>query len=242
MEKTKQKNILFTGGNGLLGSEFHKILPHALYPSRKEFDVSNIKQMSKYLGSKAVKTIIHAAAFTSPPKVEADPEEAITTNILGTANVVRLCLKRKIKLVYISTDYVFKGDKGNYKEVDPVYPVNKYAWSKLGGECAVRMYDNSVIIRTTFGPNVFPYEKAFADQWTSRESVSVIAGMILKVVKSGYTGIIHVGGKRKTVYDYAKRLSPEKHIGKLYIREVSFSVPADTSLDTKLFRNVIHDR
>ncbi len=58
---------------------------------------------------------------------------------------------------------MLKGDQGNYKETDPVYPVNKYAWSKLGGECAVRMYDKSLIIRTTFGPNVFPYQKAFVD-------------------------------------------------------------------------------
>lgn len=71
---------------------------------------------------------------------------------------------------------------GNYKETDPVYPVNKYAWSRLGGECAARLYDKALIVRTTFGPNVFPYEKAFVGQWTSRESVSVVAMMISKLI------------------------------------------------------------
>ncbi len=83
-----------------------------------------------------------------------------------------------LQLVYISTDYIFKGDRGLYSETDAVYPSNKYAWSKPGGECAMRLYDKALIIRTSFGPNTFPYEKAFVDQWTSRESVSVIARKI----------------------------------------------------------------
>jgi hypothetical protein len=64
-------------------------------------------------------------------------------------------------LVYISTDYVFAGEKGMYKEQDELLPQNKYAWSKLGGECAVQMLDNYVIIRLSFGPDIFPYKAAF---------------------------------------------------------------------------------
>jgi len=142
----------------------------------------------------------------------------------------------------VSTDYVFSGEKGNYKEGDSLLPVNKYAWSKLGGECAVRMYDNSVIIRTSFGPNEFPYEKAFDDQWTSRESVTVIAKMILKIIESDYRGTIHVGGKRKSVYEYAVNLSPNKTIGRLSKGEVDFFVPTDTSLEVGLFELIFGDR
>ena len=93
-----------------------------------------------------------------------------------------------------------------------------------------------MIIRTTFGPNEFPYEKAFTDQWTSRETVSVIARMMLKVLDSDYRGVVHIGGERKTVYEYAQKASPHKTIGKLSTSEVSFSVPKDTSLDVGLFR------
>jgi len=223
--------IIFTGGSGLLGSEFQKIRPDIDYPWREDFNVTNYNQMEEYVRSKGCELIIHAAAFTSPPLIEKDPAEAIEVNIIGASNVVKLCMEFDLRLIYICTDYVFKGDKGDYEEDDPVYPVNKYAWSKLGGECAVRMYDKSLIIRTTFGPNVFPYEKAFVDQWTSRESVSVIAGMIEKLIDKDITGTIHVGGRRKTVYEFAKGLDPSKEIGELSIKDVSFSVPVDTSLN-----------
>ena len=97
---------------------------------------------------------MHGAAFTSPPKINENPKLALDVNIVGTANLVRACMERNIKILYISTDYVFKGDRGMYKEDDPVFPANKYAWSKLGGECAVRLYDNSLD-----RPNVvWPYD------------------------------------------------------------------------------------
>ena len=223
--------IIFTGGSGLLGSEFRKIRPDIDYPWWEDFNVTNYNQMKEYVRSKGCGLIIHAAAFTSPPLIDKDPIQAIDVNIIGTSNVVKLCMEFDLWLIYICTDYVFKGDKGDYKEDDPVYPVNKYAWSKLGGECAVRMYDKSLIIRTTFAPNVFPFEKAFVDQWTSRESVSVIAKMIEKLIDKNVTGTIHVGGRRKTVFEFAKGLDPAKDIGRLSIKDVSFIVPVDTSLN-----------
>ncbi len=237
-----QKRIIFTGGSGLLGSEFRKILPDINYPASSQFNVTDFAQMDAWVRNGAYSMIIHAAAFTSPPKIEQEPLKAVDVNIIGTANVVRLCMKHNLKLVYISTDYVFRGDKGNYREDDEVFPVNKYAWSKLGGECAVRMYDNSLIIRTTFGPNVFPYEKAFTDQWTSRESASTTAGMIASLLETGATGTVHVGGPRKTVFEYAKSLDPAKEIKELSIHELNFTVPADTSLDCGRFTALVKNK
>ena len=238
---SSSSKIIFTGGSGLLGSEFRKIRPDIDYPSSKEFNVTNYEQMKKYVESNGCDLIIHAAAFTSPPSIEKDPLKALEVNIVGTSTVVKLCMEFDIRLIYISTDYVFKGDKGNYKETDPVYPVNKYAWSKLGGECAVRMYDKSLIIRTTFGPNVFPYPKAFVDQWTSRESVAVIARKIAKLLDKDISGVIHVSGKRKTVYGYAKSLDAAKEIGKLSVNDVSFTVPKDTSLNCEKYNEIIQE-
>lgn len=238
---TDRSKVIFTGGSGLLGSEFRKILPDIHYPSSKEFNVTNYDQMKQYIESNGCELFIHAAAFTSPPRIDKDPLEALEVNIAGTANVVKLCIEFDMRLIYISTDYVFRGDVGNYRETDPVYPVNKYAWSKLGGECAVRMYDKSLIIRTTFGPNVFPYEKAFVDQWTSRESVSVIAGMISKLIDKDITGVVHVGGKRKSVFEFAKSLDETKDIGQLSIKDVSFKVPVDTSLNCDRYNEIVHE-
>jgi len=105
----------------------------------------------------------------------------------------------------------------------------------------VRMYDKSLIIRTTFGPNVFPYPKAFVDQWTSRESVSVIAKKIAKLLDKDITGAIHIGGKRKTVYEYAKSLDAAKNIGEISITDVNFAVPRDTSLSCEKYNEIIRE-
>jgi len=236
----KKSRTIFTGGSGLLGRVFRNLLPDIEYPNSAKFNVTNYEQMVEYVGPQGLELLIHAAAFTSPPQIEKDPLKAIETNIMGTVNAVKLCMKYDARLIYICTDYVFDGASGNYKENDPVLPVNKYAWSKLGGECAARLYDKSLIIRTTFGPDVFPYEKAFVDQWTSRESVSVIAGMISKLVDTDVTGVVHVGGARKTVLEYAKGLDPSRQIGDLSIHDVLFSVPVDTSLNVDKYNKLIN--
>ncbi len=238
MESTAR--ILVTGGSGLLGNELRSVLAGADFPPRLAFDVTNLGRMQEYLEGKAVGTILHAAAFTSPPRVDKEPMQALEVNVIGTANLARLCIQRAIRLVYVSTDDVFKGDVGNYTEEDPVFPINKYAWSKLGGECAVRLYDNSLIIRTSFGPNVFPYDKAFVDQWTSRESVKVIAGKIASLARSNLTGTIHIGGQRRTVMEYALSLGPQKPVAPLSIKEVAFKAPADTSLNISKYQQLFN--
>lgn len=242
VKKMEQEKILFTGGSGLLGKEIKKILPFIFYPTHSEFNVTNYGQIEEYLNFKNIESIIHAAAFISPPKVDKEPVKAIENNIIGTSNLVKLCSKKNIKLTYISTDYVFRGDRGNYKEEDEVFPVNKYAWSKLGGECAVRMYDNSLIIRTSFGPNEYQFEKAFTDQWTSRESAAQIAKRIIKVLERDIRGIIHIGGNRRTVFEYAKSLNPSKEIGKLSIKEMIFNIPRDTSLNCNKYEKLIENK
>jgi dTDP-4-dehydrorhamnose reductase len=231
----ESRKVLFTGGSGLLGGAMRKLLPDASFPSSAEFNVTDYEQMKAYLGRGDYSVLVHAAAFTSPPKVDKDPGRAMEANIIGTAKVVRLCMAHAVRLIYISTDYVFRGDRGNYREDDPVHPVNKYAWSKLGGECAVRMYDNALIVRTSFGPNVFPYPKAFCDQWTSRLSVDQFAAKLVALIPGDATGVLHVGGPRRTVYDYARSLDETKEIQKLSIHDVGFSVPVDTSLDCRRY-------
>ena len=90
-------------------------------------------------------------------------EKSIDLNIVGTANVVKVCKKNNIKIIYFSTGYVYEGKKGNYSEKDPVKPFNNYGLSKLGGECAVMMYKNSLILRITMCENPFVHKKAFGD-------------------------------------------------------------------------------
>ena len=242
--------MLITGGSGLLGGELKKVFPKAFFPERRDFDVTNIDQMEKYLGqgppfpifhNDEAPTLIHAAAFTSPPKVEKNPEEALNSNIAGTVNVVRLCMRYDIKLVYICTDYVFSGKQGTYREDDEVYPPNKYAWSKLGGECAVRLHNNSLIIRTSFGGDTFPFAKAYTDQWTSRITAAEFSKNLLSIVEKGTVGVLHIGQPRLSVYEWAKKISPDKDIGKLSRDEVDFPIPRDTSLDISKMERILNE-
>lgn len=230
--------VIFTGGSGLLGTAMKKLRPEFLYPTHDEFDICSPVDIWNYVAQHPFDHIVNAAAFISPPKVEANPLKALEVNIIGTANVIQLCAAHKAKFTFISTDYVFGGEKGNYKETDPVNPVNKYAWSKLGGECAVRMYDKSLIVRITFGANAFPYEKAYIDHWTSREPVMIAAKKISDLLNRDITGVIHIGGSRKTAWEYAKSIDPTREIGKMSIKDVPFNVPVDTSLDCTRYNNL----
>ena len=239
MRQIQENEILVTGANGLLGKTIRRLMPESVYTDIDTLNILDYQALEKFVINTKIRAVFHIAAFTSPPLIDKDPIKALDVNIVGTANIVKLCSKHGLRVIYVCTDYVFKGDKGNYTEDDPVFPVNKYAWSKLGGECAVRMYDDSLIMRTTFGPDVFPYEKAFVDQWTSRESVSVIAKKMVKLIKSGATGVVHVGGQRRTVYDYAKSLDPSKNIKELKTTEINFKVPKDTSLNCEKYDKIL---
>jgi dTDP-4-dehydrorhamnose reductase len=242
MAALNSPTTVFTGGSGLLGSAFRRLLPAALYPTSAELDIRRADAVASWLQDRAVSTIIHAAAFTSPPKIDQDPRRAVATNIIGTAHLVSWCLEHDVRLVYISTDYVFKGDKGLYTEEDAVLPVNRYAWSKLGGECAVRLLPGHLIVRTSFGPAVCPYPMAFVDQWTSRQSVTETARQMVSLIETGATGTVHIGGPRRTVMEYAQSLDVAKAIEPLSLKDVTFVAPVDTSLDTTRFRQLVSEQ
>ena len=92
---------------------------------------------------------------------EKNINKSIDLNIIGTANITKICSDLKIKLIYISTSYVYPGEKGNYKETDPIKPINNYGLSKMGGEAAVRMYKNSLVVRASMTEKPFIHSKAF---------------------------------------------------------------------------------
>ncbi len=225
-----------SGGVGMLGRQLKKLEPSIIAMSRRDMDVSNYDQIVEQLKRNKPDVFLHLAAFTDNRKLAKDPKGAIHNNIIGTANVTQACIQENIRLVYISTDYVYSGKKGMYNEEDEILPVNKYAWSKLGGECAVRQYDNSLIIRTSIGSLTFPYEKAFVDMWTSKDTIDVIAPMILKASKSNITGILNLGTPRKNMFEYARKLN--KNVKKAIRNEFGDSTAFDTSLNLSKFKSL----
>ena len=143
------KKILVTGGSGRFGNYLKKYKTNniMLFPSKKDFNILDTKKIRKYLDKTKPDILIHLAGLSRPMRLhETNIQKSIDLNIIGSANITKICAEKKIKLIYFSTNYVYPGDKGNYKESDPILPVNSYAWSKLGGESSVQLYKNSLII------------------------------------------------------------------------------------------------
>jgi len=229
--------ILVTGGNGLLAREIKKNIPVAQFADKNALDVTDMNMVEQYFNSHTIDLVIHTAALMPPMKSKEDPVAAINVNIIGVGNITKACIKRDIKLIYISTDYVFKGDRGNYKEDDELLPVNEYAWGKLGGECCVKLYPKSLIVRMSFGPPEFPYPKAFEDQWTSKETVGAVAKKICFLIGKDISGVIHIGGVRRTVLEYARSLANGDKVlsQKRADLRTGYILPKDTSLNSDKF-------
>jgi len=205
-----KKRIVITGGSGRFGLELKKIKNkyQLFFPTKKELNILKINTIIKYLKSKKPKYLIHLAGFSRPMKKhEKFLNKSIDLNIIGTANVTKICSNMGIKLIYFSTSYVYPGTKGNYKENDSLLPSNNYSWSKLGGECAVHMYKNSLILRICMTEKPFIHKKAFADFITNFIFQEKIAKYLFRLINK--RGIINVGGKIQSVFDFAKKYNPK---------------------------------
>ena len=147
-----KKKILVTGGDG----KFAKVLKvknkklNLFFTSKKNCNILNINSIIKIVKKNKPKIILHCAGLSRPMDIhEKNINKSINLNIIGTSNLVKICNIYKIKLIYFSTGYVYAGTKGNYKENDGANPFNNYGLSKLGGESAVRMLPNSLVLRIT---------------------------------------------------------------------------------------------
>ena len=201
-----KRKIVVTGGTGRFAQILKKIKSNyiMLYPTKNELDIRNYNKIKSYIRKKKPKIVIHLAGLSRPMSVhEKNVSKSVFLNIIGTANLVRVCSEQNIKMVYFSTSYVYPGTKGNYKESDPILPWNNYAWSKLGGECAVNMYKNSLIIRACMTEKPFIHKKAFSNVKLNFAFHEDIAKILFKVVNK--KGILNIGGKTQTVYNFAKK-------------------------------------
>ena len=198
--------IVVSGGNGRFANVLKRSVNSKNYyfPSKSQMNILKIKSLEKYLKLKKPKYFIHSAALSRPMNIhDKKISKSIDINIIGTCNVVKVCEKLRIKLIYFSTGYVYPGIKGNYSEQDSVNPINKYATSKLGGECAVRMYDNSLILRIIMCEKPFVHKSAFYDIKTNFIFQEDVAKMIPRLLNK--KGIINIGGKSQSVYNFAKK-------------------------------------
>ena len=142
--------VLVTGGNSRFAKKLKetKSRYNFIYTNKKQFNILNFSSIKKKLKKIKPYCVLHLAGLSRPLSLhQKEISNSIDLNIIGTCNLVKACSDLNIKLIYFSTSYVYNGTKGNYKENDPVLPWSNYGWSKLGGESAVQMYKNSLILR-----------------------------------------------------------------------------------------------
>lgn len=233
--------ILLTGGSGRLGSELGGLL-ELHDPSSSELDVTEYESVVRALERYQPQLIVHAAAYTDVSGAEKDRAACWRVNVAGTRNLVRAVLNQDIPLFYISTDYVFYGDTGGYKEDDPPGPVrNHYALSKLVAEELVRLVPRHLVVRTSFRPRAWPYERAFTDVYTSQDYVDIIAPEIALAIRKFdeiKVSTLHIATERKSVFDLARRRKPEVKRGSKI--DVAVDLPDDISLDSSRWQTLKH--
>ena len=199
------KKILVTGGEG----RFAKVLKNKkskfnfIFRNKKQLNILSETSIKNNLKKFKPHYLMHLAGLSRPMKIhDKNIKKSIKLNIIGTANIVRACIEKNLKLIYFSTSYVYEGKKGRYKETDPVLPWNNYGWSKLGGECAVQMYKNSLILRTCMTERPFVHKSAFANVRTNFIYHDDFIKIFLKILNK--KGIFNIGGKPQTLYQFAK--------------------------------------
>jgi dTDP-4-dehydrorhamnose reductase len=145
--------------------------------------------------------------------------------------LVQYCESRNIKLVHMSTDYIYANTKGNKSETDiPVHQQTWYSYTKLLSDAYVQLMDDYLLIRGSLKPTPFPYDKAFINISGTFDYVDTIAEQIVELIQEGRTGVWNVGTPSKTMYELAQQTRPD--VGE----SVSAKLPS-IELDLNKFRN-----
>lgn len=268
--------ILVTGANGLLGQHLTKMLLYSTeyeiiaagrgnsrlpFVSNERYnyfplDITDGIAVNDFLFRHKPGIIIHAAAMTQPDACELNPIECWNVNVTATRFLVGAAEGINAKFIYISTDFVFDGTTGPYKETDTPNPVNYYGSSKLAAEKAVMESGLPwAIVRTVlvYGnilagnrSNIVSWVKENAeqhkaikvvsDQWRTPTFVEDLAKGILLVVEKNATGIYHISGEEgMSPFDMATAVADHLHLDKSMMTKVNadtFTQPAQRPLKT----------
>jgi dTDP-4-dehydrorhamnose reductase len=181
MLRNKNK-MLITGVSGLLGSNLayyfkdkydilglynsHPVLIDGIYTEK--CDITESDNIKRTISDFSPNLIIHCASLTNVDECEVNKEFTRLVNVSATKNIVEEASDKDIKLIYISTDSVYDGVKGNFSEDDEVNPQNYYGQTKYEGELEVSKHANSLILRTNlFGWNI--QDKHSLGEWILKE-------------------------------------------------------------------------
>lgn len=239
MNNEFQKVVIL--GNGLLGSEMHRQTGwDVISRSQDGFDISRSQNFKDYFideNSKRKKydTIINCVANTDTYNKEKDTHWRV--NYTSVMDLVDFTNEHEIKLVHISSDYVYTNSVPNASEKDvPVHGRNWYSYTKLLADAYIEARSNNYLIcRCTHKKNPFPYEKAWINQIGNFDYVDVIASLIIQAIKRDCVGVYNVGTKLKTMYDLAIRT---KEVEPCFFEG---DVPKNVSMNTDKLNNRLHE-
>ena len=240
------KRILILGGAGRLAIA----LAHALdaadnYVMGPSKFVCNITRPSHLeLAATTKPDIVINCAAILPPRSESEPGLADAVNRIGAGLVAGTCAAHDFRLVHISTDAVFGGQCAPYTELLSRDPTNNYSRSKAAGEVLVSMrHPVALILRPAFrhdGP--WPFPTAFTDAYRSNVWLSqLLPDMVAAILMPDLTGILHLGGPRRSVYDMAREVSPGVLPGKLEDFK-GWRIGRDLTLDCGRWERVKRER
>lgn len=232
--------ILITGGTGQLGRALAGIFEGAAAaPSRKEMDITDFEGTAAYIKALKPHTVIHCSAYNMVDKAETEREVCMAVNGYGTANIARVCFEMGTYLIFISTDYVFDGNKqGEYDTKDEPCPLSVYGESKLMGERETLKYPENLVIRTAwlFSENENNFVSAILRAADGQKEISVVndqrgsptyagdlAGAIKQAVEIRPSGILHITNEGScTRAEFAREILRQAGLP-VIVKEVSSS-------------------
>ncbi|MEM0120798.1 MAG: dTDP-4-dehydrorhamnose reductase [Thermoprotei archaeon] len=257
---------LVVGGSGQLGRELAARLVGATltYNSNQlgggvKLDLTQPASIEDLIIKRKPEVVVNAAAYTDVDGCEANRELALRVNALAVKHIVRAARLVGAYVVQVSTDYVFDGEQGCYREDDTPSPINHYGVTKLLGEAYAQSYDDSLVVRTSgvFGhKNNFPLfalqklrrgeEVHAVELWYSPIHASSLAAAIVELVNRRLTGVIHVAGEKVSRYELACTMAKmigadPKLVVKIPYSEAGFKArrPKDSSLSIEKAKTLV---